>query len=214
MRKLFIVGMLFISNLVNAGVIMETFTPDDSTYASGGWVLMGADSYLGVRFSLDSTTYLNFVTANLGGSGNFFTGIVSTESALPIIAPDFDSSGLLFYQENSFAGITSSDITTSADITLDAGNYVVFFGGLSDFGVSDFGWMPQAPDLTKSQISLSDYIEYRSYVDSWVEFPESGIRVSLEGQVVDVPLPPTLGLMMSGFLVLLFSLKKPTNRSL
>lgn len=185
MKKFFILYLLYFSGLAHADVIIETFTPEDSNYASGGWVLVGSDSYLGVRFSIESRTQLDSITANVGGSGSFFTGIVSIDSAdaLPTIGPDFDPASLLFYQTNSFAGLTSSDVVTNANITLDAGDYVVFFGGLGDFGVVDYGWMPLAPDLTKSKIPLNNYLEYRDLGGGWVEFPESGIRVALNGQV-------------------------------
>ena len=53
-------------------ILLETFTQADSVYASGGWVLRSDDSYLGVKFSVDNTMYIDNIVANLGGYGSFF----------------------------------------------------------------------------------------------------------------------------------------------
>lgn len=184
--KNLLTGMLFIiSGATQADIILESFHAEDSSYYSGGWILQGSDSYLGVRFTIETATELESITTNLGGSGQFFIGIVPLAhiDALPDLRPSFDPSELLFYTTNSFAGFESSDVRTYAGISLNPGDYAVIIGGLGDWGISDFGWMPNAPDLSMSQIPLSAYIEYRSHSDTgWVVFPESGIRVVLEGK--------------------------------
>lgn len=180
-----------------APVFFETFTPEHSTYSSGGWVLQGGDGFLGVRFDLAEQTHLEAIVGNLGGSGDFFVAIAGIEPGdeTPWLAPDFAPGDVLFYATNQFGGFLSRDIRTAANLDLDAGRYLVFFGGLGPFGENDFGWMPNAPDdLAYSLVPASDYFEYRG--SSWVNFPESGIRVALEGSPTAVPLP-------GGFLLLL-----------
>jgi hypothetical protein len=186
MNRFIILCLFLFSGWAHAEQIIETFTPEDSNYVSGGWVLHKSDSYLGVRFYLDSPTQLDTITTNLGGYGSFFVGIASIDGpdSLPLFNPDSDPTNLVFYQTNSFTGPISSDVTTYGGITLNPGYYVLIIGGLGDFGIYDSGWMPGALDLSKSKIPLTDYLEYRDNEGGWVEFPESGIRIALTGQIV------------------------------
>lgn len=182
-----------------APVLLETFTPEDSAYARGGWVLQGGDSFLGVRFTLDVPAQIDAIVGNLGGSGNFFVAIAGIDAGdeVPSLAPDFSPGDVLFYATNAFGGLTSQDVRTTANVGLDAGRYLVFFGGLGPFGDSDFGWMPNAPDLADSLVPLGEYFEYRG--SSWAAFPESGIRVVLEGSPTPVPLPAGAVLLLTAF---------------
>jgi hypothetical protein len=184
---------------IAAPVLLETFTPGDSTYASGGWVLQGGDSFLGVRFAVDAAMQLDAIVGNLGGSGDFFVAIARIDEGdeAPSLPPDFAPGDVLFYATNSFGGSTSRDVRTAANVGLDTGRYLVFFGGLGPFGESDYGWMPNAPDLMDSLVPLGEYFEYRG--SSWTAFPESGIRVVLEGSPTAVPLPAGFLLMLTAF---------------
>jgi hypothetical protein len=219
MRKLvFGILLVIITKTTYAStILLETFTQEDSVYASGGWVLRSDDSYLGIKFSVDNTIYIENIVANLGGVGDFFTGIVqiSDASSVPDISPGFNPDSILFYNTNSFSGTLSTDISTTANILLTQGDYAVVFGGLGLFGLNDYGWMPGTSVLEKSSIPLTDYIEYRSENNGWVEFDYSGIRVVLEGELNPVPLPAGLYLFLSGFSVIFLSLRKQiSNKSL
>lgn len=184
MKNLLSFLLLIVSGTSQASIILESFSAEDSSYHAGGWILAGSDSYLAVRFTIAAPTELEYITTNLGGAGQFFVGVVPLPDveALPDLQPGYDPSELLFYSTNSFPAYESSDVRTYAGIMLAPGAYAVIIGGLGDWGIGDFGWMPSAPDLSKSQIPLSAYLEYRGHSnEGWVEFPESGIRVVLEG---------------------------------
>ena len=184
MKYLLTCMLLVFSGTSQAGIILESFSAEDSSYQAGGWILAGSDSYLAVRFTVAAPTELTSITTNLGGYGQFFVAIVPITGidALPDLRPGFNPYEPLFYSTNSFPGDESSDVRTDAGITLAPGTYSLIIGGLGDWGINDFGWMPNAPDLSNSQIPLSAYLEYRSQSnEGWVEFPESGIRVVLEG---------------------------------
>lgn len=208
MKKVIIgIALIFIANVTNAStILLETFTQDDSVYQNGGWVLRSDDSFLGVKFSVNDTMYIESIVANLGGFGDFFTGIVqlTDSSSLPDTAPGFNPDSLLFYNTNSFLGTTSSDVSTEAGVLLTHGEYAVIFGGVGDA----FGWMPGTWALENSKIPLTYYIEYRSENNGWVEFDYSGIRVVLEGELNPVPLPAGIYLFLSGLSVILFGFKK------
>ena len=182
-------------------VYLETYDSRFSRHESAGWVLRDNDSYLGIRFSVDEYLNLDSIVANLGGQGSFFTAITAIDdmSSLPSVAPGFAADSLLFYAENEFAGNVATDIRTNVGITLGAGSYVVFFGGLGEFGVNDYGWMPAArAGNVPFNIPLNDYLEFRSENNGWVEFPESEIYVALEGQATSVPVPASVWLFSSG----------------
>jgi len=169
-------------------LLLIIFSVEDSTYSSTGWVLESSDSYLGIRFNVDNQLFLTSISINATGNGEFFTGIVklNTPTGMPNVVPGFKT--------NTLVGGVSSDTATDANILLDSGSYAVIFGGVG----SAFGLVPWASDLTKSNIPLTDYLEYRSSGGGWVEFDYSGIRVALEGNVSPVPLPPSIVFMLTG----------------
>lgn len=94
---------------MRAPFFLETFIQEDSVYATSGWVLCSDDSYLGIKFGVDNTVYIENIIANLGGAGEFFTGIVqiSHASSVPDISPGFNPDGIFFYKTNSFSGTLS-----------------------------------------------------------------------------------------------------------
>jgi hypothetical protein len=213
MRLVLLIALTFVSTIANATpIFLETYDRKDSLYQSGGWILEGSDSFLGVRFSVEEYLHLDAVVANLGGQGSFFSAITEIDnmSSTPLVAPGFEYESLLFYAENNFEGNLSRDIRTNVGITLGPGSYVIFFGGLGDFGGNDFGWMPGAWYPEDSNIPLSDYLEYRSGPEGWVEFPESRIRVVLEGQVSAVPIPAAVWLFGSSLGLLAWLRRRTT----
>ena len=199
--------LLVISNTSSAStILLETFTRANSVYSASGWGLRSQDGYLGIKFSVDNTIYIENIIANLGGIGDYFTGIVqlSDSASAPVIAPGFDPDSLLFYTSQPFRSNSSSDTSTQVSMLLAQGSYAVIFGGVGD----SFGVMPGTTVLGNSTIPLTDYIEYRSEENGWVEFDYSGIRVVLEGELNPVPLPASFYLFLSGLMLLSLKIKR------
>jgi hypothetical protein len=182
-----------------SSVLLETFTPAQSVYTSGGWILQGGGGHLGVRFTVASTTHLDSVVANLGGSGRYFVGLeaIPAGAGVPSTPREINPDDLLFYTTQSFPALISRDTRTTIGRTLEPGRYLIYFGGLGPIFESDSGWMPPATTLANSAIPLTEYFEYRG---RWETFEAAGIRVVLEGTVV--PLPATLPLMLTAGLLI------------
>ena len=200
-----VLGLL--AGRVNAStVFLETFAPQDASHAGFGWVLFD-DAYVGIRFSTTQQTHLSNIVGTFAGKGNFFSAIAPLpgQNGFPQPTPGFHPEDMLAY---SLVEVDTTSINLAVDnlfpinLTLEPGNYFVFFGA-SDPNSS--GFMPWAPDLNKSNIPLSDYLEFSLFppstnVNGWFEFKSSGIRVALLAE--PVPLPGTLGLIVWGILLL------------
>jgi len=203
----FWLALVLFANRGNASaVLLETFAPEDASYASSGWVLFD-DGYIGIRFATSDSTHLSGVVGTFWGSGNFFSAItqLTGPNDFPGLIPGFLPSDVLAYSQqavNTGIGNPSGDNVFPVHITLDPGNYFVFFGATDS---SSMGFMPWAPDLSKSNIPLSDYLEYSLFpldpnVNGWFEFQDSGVRVALLSSAV--PIPGAFGLFASGLLFL------------
>jgi len=193
-------------------VYFETFSQEDSTYANGGWVMHNT-GYIGVRFNVNEAVTVSQMFGNIYGSGTFFAGITALNSstAFPMPTPGFDQNSLLAYSEITIndTGYASSDRMFETNTNLSSGDYFLFFGGADE---NSGGYMPWASDLTKSNISLNDYLEYSLQpldpnLNGWFEFEYSGIRAGL----VAVPLPSSLLLFFSGIIPLFLTFKKSNN---
>ena len=158
-------------------VFLETFAPEDASYTHFGWILSD-ESYIGVRFSTAEVTHLSSIVGNFLGNGTYFSAITSLSGpgGFPTPTPGFFPSDMLAYSESTIinATVVSKDNPFDINLTLAPGNYFVFFGGVGD----SIGYMPWATDLSKSNIPLSDYLEF-SLFNGWFEFEPSGVRIAL-----------------------------------
>ena len=209
--------LLFVNSNIalSNSIYFETFSQEDSTYSTGGWVLHNT-GYIGVRFNVNEAVTISQMFGNIYGFGTFFAGITALNSstAYPTPTPGFEQNSLLAYSEITIddSGFTSSDHIFETNTNLSPGDYFLFFGGVDQ---NSGGYMPWASDLTKSNIGLKNYLEYslqplNPNVNGWFEFEYSGIRAGL----VAVPLPASLLLFCSGIMTLLLTITKKSNKAL
>lgn len=188
-------GVASISIEASAYPIYQSASGGSADCSSGGSVIDSAQ-YLGVHFSLTSTSTLSGVGGQVCGvsaSDDFFAAVLPLNG--PNALPTFDPLDII---ANSLAstlftpGDTGADTTIPLSITLGAGDYALVFGsGL--LGATGFGWMPN----TNTDLPGASYFSADLSVPTWYGDNFSGARFFVLGTNT-VPEPGTLTLALLG----------------
>lgn len=184
----------------HAAIIYESSTL--GTTGSGGGFSLNAQ-YLGTRFTLDSSAHIT----GIGGHIVTFAGTVwGALFELPAASPssvlgtdsDLETNALasaLFTSTGS-----SSDLISSVDVTLNAGDYALIFGGNGLFGSTGTGAMPG----NDSNLPGASYF-FRNGGGTWNENGFSSARFVVEGSFSAVSAPASLVLLSLGLALLGFT---------
>ena len=225
-----LVSLTFFVTKANAGIIHES--ANLGTMGDFG-VGLDQDQFIASRFSIEST----YEVTAFGGHflttfGSVWGAIValpdSSSTSFPEFAPGSIEQHAITYALFDTNGI-ATDASASTDITLEAGDYALIFGGSGWFGATGSGSMAisgsdiMGQHYDSGQVSApnaSYFIAYSEYVNNGWELQgwrednalyAAAPRFVIEGNAASVDEPATFSMFLLAFMFAGSRLRKRVN---